>query len=442
MTTKMTGRMLAALRAREVDSEAIEGLLEGARGLAANLSYVAGSVADIGEGGAHTVEWYGAPALGSAGDEFAAHRDGVGRLLAASLDVAVAAHRAMRDVRRLRESLRMRDGSTDRAYGLGVDAMRRRCAEALDALAARQSDAARMLQREADGDAPEGARYASRALMYDASARAMALAHARDVVLSLPQAEPVEDDPWAVVRDDIAAAPARDSVAEQARRLAERAAEAERRHAFLKSWYGERWEALRGLLKGSDLWPRACAIMANGAENGQPPTYAQQLSAATHAARRWEERARRAEKCLLDVARAAFGAHALDPESAAALQNEDIWSGQAPYAEALSGEVTALVKAAAGGAPRVPPEQKPFFDLRRRVGDLSDEAAHSLAEGRGREAAILYRAAAALELRALDAVPASKAKTRSLVAGSAEALASKARLADRRTSRFRRAPGW
>lgn len=73
-------------------------------------------------------------------------------------------------------------------------------------------------------------------------------------------------------RDLAAVAAARDEATAEAEREKERA-------RFAEEWYGVRWERLRDLLRGTDLWPHACDIMANGTDGmREPPTYARTLN--------------------------------------------------------------------------------------------------------------------------------------------------------------------
>jgi len=91
--------------------------------------------------------------------------------------------------------------------------------------------------------------------------------------------------------------------------------------------------------------------------------------------------------------------------------------------------------------PVIPAEQRAFFEAQRQVSDLSEDADRALAEGNRRDAAALYEAATALELRVLATVPPEKARTRAIIAKSAEALAHKARAARRARSRILRRDG-
>lgn len=358
--------------ARILTEEEIDALVAGASGLIAPLMYNAGSVVDWNrERGTYTLEWMGGRSEHARED--ADHRDGVGRLLAAALDLAATARKHMREadgLRRQNERLRransVRDDRTSDAFEYGASLMRSRCAELLGELAA-------LAQGEA----------------------AAALANARAHLGALPTADPPQchEEGWDALRRDIAAGGPDDTLNVRVRRLAEAVGKAEASKEFTASWYSTRWERLRVLLQPTDLWRSACAIMANGtADMGEPPTYAQDLNVALHRAKEAEKRAARAERELAE--------------------NLPLY--------------------------KLPPEQRAFFEAQRRVSDLSEAAGRALAEGKRRDAAALYEAATVLELRVLATVPPEKARTRAIIAKSAEALAHKARTSRRARSRIHR----
>jgi multidrug resistance efflux pump len=85
--------------------------------------------------------------------------------------------------------------------------------------------------------------------------------------------------------------------------LRARVEQAEARRDHTEYWYAVRLEPLKDLCKAAGVWDKAAQIIANGSTTSPytPPTYAQQLNRAEHAAAAAQSRAEAAEKMLGEV---------------------------------------------------------------------------------------------------------------------------------------------